>query len=253
MSIVRFLGEKGGAAIRSPAVWIPAVLLVGLTLVCRLADIDTSLTRWFYVHGGRAGPTADRWPLVSAQPWIALYDWGCYPAWILGVGGLAVWFASFFWNRLETWRAAGLFYALLLALGPGVLVNLVLKPYWERPRPDNTVPFGGQSEFVPVFERGQGREDYSFPSGHASMGFYLMAPAFVFRRRRPRLALAFLALGLGAGSLIGLARIVAGAHFASDVLWAGGLMYFTALGLAAPFRFGQDGTIPDRRRQGQSV
>ena len=37
---------------------------------------------------------------------------------------------------------------------------------------------------------------------------------------------------------MGLARIVAGCHFPSDVLWAGGVVYFTALVLAAPFRFG---------------
>jgi len=35
-----------------------------------------------------------------------------------------------------------------------------------------------------------------------------------------------------------LARIVAGSHFASDVVWSAGIVYFTGLALAALFRFG---------------
>ncbi len=38
---------------------------------------------------------------------------------------------------------------------------------------------------------------------------------------------------------MGLTRVVAGGHFPSDVLWAGGLIYFTALAIAAPFQFGR--------------
>jgi membrane-associated PAP2 superfamily phosphatase len=70
------------------------------------------------------------------------------------------------------------------------------------------------------------------------MGFYLMVPAFLCYRRRPGLAAGFLLLGLASGTVMGIARIVAGCHFPSDVLWAGGVVYFTALVLAAPFRFG---------------
>ena len=68
-----------------------------------------------------------------------------------------------------------------------------------------------------------------------------MAPAFVFYRRRPWLAMAFLCLGLVAGITIGIARIVEGSHFASDVLWSGGFVYFTGLALAAVFRFSHVG------------
>ena len=69
------------------------------------------------------------------------------------------------------------------------------------------------------------------------MGFYLIVPAFVCYRRRPWAAAGFLSFGLVYGGVIGLARVVAGGHFPSDVLWAGGIVYFTALALAAPFRF----------------
>jgi lipid A 4'-phosphatase len=238
--ILGTIGKFAIPVLRSPAVWIPCALLIALTAVFRFSDADMAMVRPFFAGGAPGSPFAHRWPLVDVHPWRALYDWGVYPAWILGCGGLVLWTVSFLWLKLEPWRDAGLFYGLVLILGPGVLVNGVLKPYWGRPRPNNVVPFGGERDFLPVWEWGRGQEESSFPSGHASMGFYLMAPAFVCYRRHRRLALAFLLLGLLGGSVIGLARIIVGGHFPSDVLWAGGLVYFTALLIAAPFRFGDD-------------
>ena len=80
------------------------------------------------------------WPLKSTQPWKGLYDWGEYPALLIGCGGMAVWIVSFFWKRIESWRDPGLFLALLLIVGPGLVVNVLIKPYWARPRPNATLP-----------------------------------------------------------------------------------------------------------------
>ena len=218
------------------SVWIPAAVLAILTAVFWLSDADLALLRPFY---SAAGATPDaRWPLGQAQPWRFLYDWGVCPAWALGCGGLAVWLLSFHWLKWERWRDPGLFVALLLVIGPGILINGVLKPCWNRPRPCNVTEFGGPRPFLPVWQRGHDKEDSSFPSGHAAMGFYLLAPAFVCWRRRPALAAVFMALGLCSGGVIGVARMAAGGHFPSDVLWSAGLIYFTGLLLAAPFRFG---------------
>jgi lipid A 4'-phosphatase len=246
---VRTWGRIASSAIRSPAVWFPALVLLGLTLVFRFSDADMTLIRPFSADVGQGGGLYGRWPLLGVNPWQILYDWGVYPAWILGGGGLAAYIASFFWTKLERWRDPGLFYVLLLLIGPGLIINGVLKPYWGRPRPNAIIPFGGNREFLPVWAWGFGQDEASFPSGHASMGFYLMAPAFVYYRRRPRLAWAFLLVGLVSGGVIGLARIVVGGHFPSDVVWAGGFVYFTALALAAPFRFGQ----PSRRLAQESL
>jgi lipid A 4'-phosphatase len=222
-------------------VWIPAAALAAATALFWTTDLDLATVRCFST-GQRAGP--DGFPLGQMQPWKALYDWGVYPAFILGIGGAVVWAASFVWTRLAPWRDPGLFYALLLIVGPLIIVNVLCKPYWSRPRPHATAEFakhGDERSFVPVLQWGCGEEDSSFPSGHAAMGFYLMAPAFVCYRRRPWLAAGFLVLGLTCGGVVGLARIVAGCHFPSDVLWSGGLIYFTALAMAAPFRFGRAG------------
>jgi len=231
------------SGLRSPAVWAPAVALAAATAVFWWTDADQAAVRPFFVPGASHDLEA-RWPLMLVQPWKMLYDWGIYPAWILGCGGMVVWIVSFFWLRLERWRDPGLFFALLLIVGPGIIVNGLLKPYWSRPRPHATIPFGGDREFVPVWQRGTGQEDSSFPSGHAATGFYLMAPAFVCYRRRPRLAAGFLTLGLASGLVIGLARMVAGCHFPSDVMWSGGIVYFTGLLLAAPFGFGKTRGLP---------
>jgi lipid A 4'-phosphatase len=234
------------SAFRSPVVWVPAVVLALATAVFRWTDLDVSMVRPFFARDASGQNLDARWPLMVAQPWKMLYDWGVYPAWIIGCGGMVVWIVSFLWTKFERWRDPGLFFALLLIVGPGIVVNVLFKPYWSRPRPHATIPFGGEREFLPVWQRGSGQEDSSFPSGHAAMGFYLMAPALVCYRRRPGLAAAFLLLGLAGGAVIGLARVVAGCHFPSDVLWAGGLIYFTALLLAAPFRFGLGKPVWDK-------
>ena len=184
------------SVVRRPAVWIPAVVLAAATVAFWSTDLDVALVRPFFSgyvvpHDGGIR----EFPLGQAQPWKGLYDWGPIPAWILGVGGLLVWVASFVWKRLRPWRDPGLFYVLLLIIGPGILVNCVFKPFWSRPRPQATTAFGGDCTFLAVWQRGHGEDDSSFPSGHAAMGFYLMAPAFVYWRRRPWLAVAFVLLG----------------------------------------------------------
>jgi membrane-associated PAP2 superfamily phosphatase len=136
-----------------------------------------------------------------------------------------------FWPLLRPWRAPGLFFGAMLLLGPGLLVNVTFKDNWGRPRPTQVDCFGGKHAFRPVWEPGEHGHCRSFPCGHASMGFFLMGPAFLLYRRRPRLAGAFLLLGLSAGLLLGATRIVQGRHFASDVLWSAGFVYFTGLAL----------------------
>ena len=223
-----------------PCVWIPAVLLALATALFACSDLDVTLVRPFF--SGYVVPRdggLNEFPLGLVQPWKGMYDWGQLPAFFFGLGGLIVWVLSFVWSRLRRLRDAGLFYALVLIVGPGILINCICKPFWSRPRPHATTAFGVEREFLPVGQRGYQENDSSFPSGHAAMGFYWMAPAFVFWRRRPWLAVGFMALGLSCGTVIGLARMVSGSHFPSDIFWSAGIIYFTALALSVPFRFGE--------------
>jgi membrane-associated PAP2 superfamily phosphatase len=208
---------------------LPLAGLLLFTLAVRLTSIDLQISRLFY------DSSAATWRFRFSQPWMALYQYGPLPGLFLGLAGVVVAVASYFRAELASWRRAGLFVALLLAIGPGLAVNGILKPQWSRPRPAQVRDFGGQQPFVGVWGFGHSALSKSFPSGHASIGFYLMAPAFLLYPRRQKLAAAFLLLGLACGGLIGLARIAQGQHFLSDVVWAGGLVYFCGLLLGYVF------------------
>ena len=172
------------------------------------------------------------WPLAERQPWSFIYRYGVFAGVLLAAAALVVLTLSYWYPaRLLHWRRPALFLALVVAVGPGLLVNVVFKDHYGRPRPREVVELGGQERFLPVLVPGSDRQAKSFPCGHCSMGFYLSVPWLVLKRRRPRAAAGFLAAGLVAGGLLGVARMMAGGHFFSDVLWAGGLTWLTAIAL----------------------
>lgn len=216
----------------APPVWGPLVVLLAGTFWFRFTASDLALSECFY-----AGPPGG-WPLLERQPWVGIYELGVIPGVCLGLGGLVAWLAGACSARCSAWRAPGAFLFLLLAIGPGLLVNLGLKENWGRPRPNQIVDFGGESRFLPVGDLAPDGDGRSFPSGHAAMGFYLMAPGFLLYRRHPRTARLFFWIGLGAGLVLGATRVVQGRHFASDVLWSAGTVYFTGLALLAVFHRG---------------
>ena len=123
-------------------------------------------------------------------------------------------------------RAAA-FLLLSLALGPGLLVNAVLKDHWGRARPAQVTEFAGTQHFTPaLIPADQCARNCSFPAGHPAIGFYLVSFAFLVRDPRRRRMVEGAAIAVGA--LIGLARIAQGGHFLSDVVFSGLLVYGTS-------------------------
>ena len=122
---------------------------------------------------------------------------------------------------------AALYLVLALALGPGLLVNTILKDHWGRARPSQIVAFGGDKQFTPALVPSQQCDrNCSFSSGHAALGFSLVAFAFLASERRwRRIAIAS---AIAAGGLLGLARIAQGGHFLSDVVLSGLLVTATS-------------------------
>lgn len=124
----------------------------------------------------------------------------------------------FTWQK--QWQQIGV---LVLSVGGGVLLNLLLKNIFQRPRPD----------FSNVFYHESG---YSFPSGHAMLSvlFYgitaylIVKEGFSWKTRIRSISAAF-TLSL----LIGFSRIFLGVHYLTDVLggWAAGLTWFTVCAL----------------------
>ena len=160
------LWETVISMIGSPPVSIPLFVLVVATAIFRFTDADMALVRWFFVGGA-----PEHWPLMEAYPWKELYDWGIVPAWILGCGGLLVWIVSFVWAKLESWRDAGLYFCLLLLLGPGLLVNGVLKPHWGRPRPNNVETVWRHASSCRCWSWGMGRTKRRFPAAMPRWAF----------------------------------------------------------------------------------
>ncbi len=123
-----------------------------------------------------------------------------------------------------------LFLALALAIGPGLVANVLFKETWDRARPFQIEEFGGPLEFTPpLVLSNQCHHNCSFVSGDAAAGFFLHSFAYVAQRRRRMIFYG----GLGVGLLVGLMRIAQGAHFLSDVLYAGAFMVATTAAVHA--------------------
>lgn len=98
------------------------------------------------------------------------------------------------------------------ALGPGLL-NQGLKALFNRPRPDDVLGF------LPAFVIGPADHDRGFPSGHTAAAFVLLALAFLVPRAKPLLRTLAGGVFVLWGCAVGLARVVYGAHYPSDVLF----------------------------------
>ena len=121
-----------------------------------------------------------------------------------------------------------LYLLVVLAVGPGIVVNLISKNSWGRARPRYIEQFGGEQKFTPAFVfSDQCDRNCSFVSGHAAFGFYFVSFAFILTRHRKK---AF-AAAVGYGTIVGFGRIYQGGHFLSDVIFAYFYVYFTAWGI----------------------
>lgn len=195
------------------------VLLAAATLYLRAGSIDVDIEQGFYQDG---------WYRADDQPWSLLYHYGVIPAWVVSVGALVLLAVSRWKRSLASRRRVFVYLALVMVVGPGLIVNTVFKQQWGRPRPMDLPQFGGSYEFVSVWDKGDPDRGQSFPSGHAATGFYFFALYFALRGRS-KWAYAWLAFALGYGSIIGGARMVQGKHFLSDVVWAAGFVYLCAV------------------------
>ena len=141
-------------------------------------------------------------------------------------GCFAVWAAKGA-DRAATVRVALLLFAVVLA--EMILVNVV-KVVWDRPRMRFLAehgPVAFQSWFVVgndarealIAAGTDGEEFKSFPSGHTANAATLMLLTLVAQLRATmrRHAAALLWVGAAWGLLVGLSRVVAGAHFVSDI------------------------------------
>jgi lipid A 4'-phosphatase len=126
-------------------------------------------------------------------------------------------------RRMPIGGRAALFLILTMALGPGVLTNLVLKQHWGRARPIDITELGGDFRFTPWWDpRGDCPDNCSFVAGEPSGAFWTLAPAAL---APPQWRLLAYGGALAFGAAVGFLRIAGGAHFFTDVVFAGVFMF----------------------------
>jgi membrane-associated PAP2 superfamily phosphatase len=112
-----------------------------------------------------------------------------------------------------------------LALAPGVVANLIFKEHWARPRPIDVGEFGGSEHFRAWWDpRGDCAKNCSFVAGEPSGAFWTLVPALLLP---PPWRAVTVGAALVFGGAVGLLRMAAGAHFFSDVAFAGVFAFLT--------------------------
>jgi membrane-associated phospholipid phosphatase len=144
-----------------------------------------------------------------------------------------------FWPKRPTLMRgrAALFLIVTLVLGPGLIVNAVLKDHWSRPRPGMVTGLGGAMAFKPWWDpRGACQANCSFVSGETSSAVWLAAPALLVPAPWRYVALGGVAVY---AATIAFMRVLLGGHFLSDVIFAAiftGLVIWTVHGLLFRWR-----------------
>lgn len=214
----------GPHAQRIPPIFVPALFLIVTTIVDAVFDLDRTVSR--FVLDSHAN-----WLGQSDFAGIChlFYDIAAWPGIVIGCVATVLIVKGLWNSKAQVDLACGIFLLLVLVIGPGLVINGLLKTCWGRPRPSQITEFGGDKEFVNAGLFGDAGANSSFPCGHASIAFYAIVPAFHFwKQQKQHVAVTILVLGTLFGALVGTARILQGGHFLSDVFWSAGIVYLTA-------------------------
>jgi membrane-associated PAP2 superfamily phosphatase len=221
------MNATGGRVASYRRYWVPeaAVLVASaaaMAILFSTTDLDIVAARRFY-HPERSAA----WPVADEPLWRLFYRSAPWVTGSLSVAGVAALLSGMVREKWREFRWHGLFLLLCVAIGPGLIVNGILKDHWGRPRPRQIVEFGGRLAYTPPLVP-SGQQGKSFPCGHCSVGYLYGAGWWIWRRSRPRWGAVSLAAGSAVGTLEGLGRMAAGGHFLSDVAWSGWIAFGVA-------------------------
>lgn len=237
--------RKTGAPPAASGILLYLLLLVGLALLfALLPGLDMASSEFARsVAGGAFAPRDGTW-------W-PLYAWMKPVFFLIGLGVLLLGLASWLLQRplLGVTPRRAFFVVASMALIQGLIIDVYLKGGFGRARPREIEAFGGDFLFTPFYMVSEAcRSNCSFVSGHAGMAFSVVALSFLPEQRRWRLVILFAALAFGL--LTGWMRVIQGAHFLSDVLFSGmvvfGLTWLMALLCLRPWPERFERLLPDR-------
>jgi lipid A 4'-phosphatase len=195
------------------------LLIASLAAIAGIAfaidpGLDLHVTSWFFDDATGSFPAA-------ADPiavWLRGKSMWIFTAFVVGVAAMVIARLILPLRVFPVSARSVVFLALTLVLGPGLLVNGILKEHWARPRPGAVVEFGGTLRFMPWWDpRGGCDQNCSFVSGETSGATWSVAPALLVPG-----AARVVALGAAGIFTVAIAtlRIAFGGHFASDVIFA---------------------------------
>ncbi len=228
--------------LRRPLLALTAALVLASLFFLAFPDVDTAVSAMFYRGElGFAGTDDPDLTIVRTfGNWMTIA--AVATSIVAVVGALLVRPRRWFMKPSE-----GLYVLAVYALGPGLIVNAVLKNTIGRARPRNLAEFGGDLNFTGVWQwGGQCVRNCSFSSGEEAAAAAIMALVFIMPRRDR------LPLGLGlfaVAAMVSAARIAAGGHFLSDVLISWIIVLATIIALR-PMFFGERGQRIDARFAG---
>lgn len=201
------------------------VLFFALVVGAAVAILFTVFPEWDLAITSLFWDASRRHFILAGAGWAqTARALGNYIPWIIAAPAFAALVLKLIFPRRRMFmpaRAAVLL-ALTMALGPGLVVNGILKQEWGRPRPVHVDAFGGRDPFKSWYETdGTCPGNCSFVSGEGALGFWLVAPASLVPGPLKAVALAgAVAFGAAAGGL----RIAFGGHFFTDVVFSGVLV-----------------------------
>jgi lipid A 4'-phosphatase len=198
------------------------LLAISTTLVFWFTDLDRLAANYFY----HPENPSDVWPERHWWLWQILFDYAFRFTFSAAMIALLIYLLSYFLGFIRRFRRQALYSLLVIALGPGLVVNLIFKDHWGRPRPTHIQEFGGQYQYIPPLQLGD-TPDKSFVCGHCSVGYGFIILYFLAQHHK----VLYLALTLFLAGIMGYTRMAAGGHFVSDILWSGYLVFLVAFAL----------------------
>ncbi len=171
---------------------------------------------------------AQGWKYGASSPVMFFYKYGTLPGLIAAITASVIFALGFAYSSMLKYRKVSVIVLLTIVLGPGLLVNVLFKSYFGRPRPRDVSEFAGKWQHKPPLVPGKPGQGHSFPSGHASMGFVFLALYVYYRDKNKIAAYSWLGGSAVFGAAIGAARMAQGGHYLSDVMWAAGFVLIAA-------------------------
>lgn len=124
-------------------------------------------------------------------------------------------------------------FVLLLSIALSTLLVSALKHTTGMDCPWDASAYGGSHPYFTLFQGPPPgiKPSGCFPAGQASAGYAWVALYFFFASVRPAWRRRGLAVGIGAGAILGIAQQLRGAHYLSHDVWTLAICWFVALAI----------------------